>query len=423
MRYLRRLLNDHMKISIFTFLFLVVSFAYAQPASAQTNTSTNTNVAIGLKLPQGFSATVIAEGLAGARHIAANKQGGLYVKLSKLKDGKGIVYLKDTNGDGKFEEQAAFGDYPGTGIYIRNDYLYASSNDDVYRYKLNSAGEVINPNEPEKIIVGLVNRNRDNSKSITVDNNNNIYVNVGSYLNACLVDANSKQAPNPCTLLDSIGGIWQFKTNKQNQQYKDAVHYGIGFKNVVGLDWNTNTNSLFLMQHGRDQLHDLFPEHYTAEQSGLIPAETMYEVAKGADGGWPYVYYDQFQQKKVLSPEYGGDGKKTAGEKAIDPIVAFPAHLAPNGMLFYTSNKFPQKYKNGAFVAFHGKSPELQKGYFVAFVPFKNNKPSGKWEIFADNFLTDNDQHKPCGLAQGADGSLYVTDDAKGNIYRIEYKK
>ncbi len=144
---------------------------------------------------------------------------------------------------------------------------------------------------------------------------------------------------------------------------------------------------------------------------------------KGSDGGWPYAYYDQYQHKQILSPEYGGDGKKTGEVKAIDPIVAFPAHLAPDGLLFYSGNMFPAKYKNGAFIAFHGKSPELQKGYLVAFVPFKKNKPAGDWEIFAENFKTGEDQHKPCGLAQAPDGSIFVTDDAKGTVYRIQYRK
>ena len=74
-------------------------------------------------------------------------------------------------------------------------------------------------------------------------------------------------ATTPCPLLDSAGGIWQFKTNRLNQQIKDAVHYGIGFKNVVGLDWNSKTNSLFMLQHGRDQLHDLYPQYYSEEQA------------------------------------------------------------------------------------------------------------------------------------------------------------
>lgn len=417
-----------MKNLILNCSLILASLALALCASSQSDDTPATKSIVThanakLKLPPRFTATIVAEGLEGARHIAVNKQGNLYVKLSKLKDGKGIIYLKDTNGDGKFDEQTAFGDYTGTGIFIRKNYLYASSNDDVYRYKLNNNGEVINPDKPEKIIAGLVNRNRDNSKSIAVDNSNNIYVNVGSYMNACLVDPDSKQAPYPCPLLDSVGGIWQFKANKLNQQYKDAVHYATGFKNVVGLDWNSKTNSLFIMQHGRDQLHDLYPDYFTAEQSNLLPAETMYEIHKDSNGGWPYVYYDQFQHKKILSPEYGGDGRKTGGKNAQNPLFAFPAHLAPNGLLFYTGNKFPAKYKNGAFIAFHGKSPELQKGYLVAFVPFKNGKPSGKWEVFADNFTIDQDQHKPCGLAQATDGSIFVSDDAKGTIYRIKYNK
>ena len=218
-----------------------------------------------LQLPPGFTATIVAEGLGGARHIAINKQGGVYVKLSRLKDGKGIIYLKG-NKDGKYSQQLAFGDYPGTGIFIKGNYLYASSNDDVYRYQLDKNGEVLKPNKPEKIITGLVNRMRDNSKSIVVDNNNHIYVNAGSYINSCLIDPQSRVAPNPCPLLDSVAGIWQFSTSKLHQQYKDAVHYATGFKNVVGLDWNTQTNSLFIMQHGRGDLDALYPALYTKEQ-------------------------------------------------------------------------------------------------------------------------------------------------------------
>jgi glucose/arabinose dehydrogenase len=400
-----------------------IQFTSGSPLKGPKAKFIDTSSAANLQLPKGFNAIVAFDGLAGARHMAANKQGGLYVKLSKLKDGKGIIYLKDTNGDGKLEQQSAFGDYPGTGISIKNNYLYASSNDDVYRYKLDNKGEVINPDAPEKIVTALVNRNRDNAKSLTLDDRGNIYVNSGSYLGGCLIEAGTKKAPFPCPLLDSVGGIWQFKANALNQQYKDGFRYATGFKHVVGLDWNNKTNSLFIMEHGRDQLSELFPEYYTKEQGALLPSETMYEVRKGSTGGWPYVYYDHFQKKKIVSPEYGGDGKKTGGENALDPIVGFPAHLAPNGLLFYSGNKFPKKYRNGALVAFHAKSAELQKGYFVAFVPFKNGKPSGNWEIFAEGFAVDKDIHKPCGLAMSEDGAIYVSDDAKGTIYRIEYNQ
>ena len=159
----------------------------------------------------------------------------------------------------------------------------------------------------------------------------------------------------------------------------------------------------------------------------------MYELKQGDNAGWPYIYYDQIQHKKILAPEYGGDGKKEGPSGIIEPTVAFPGHMAPNGLLFYTGNMFPEKYKNGAFVAFHGswnRAPEPQKGYFVAFVPFKDGKPSGDWEIFADNFAGGPDfvspgkaKHRPCGLAQGPDGALYVSDDQGGTIYKITYKK
>ena len=133
-----------------------------------------------------------------------------------------------------------------------------------------------------------------------------------------------------------------------------------------------------------------------------------------------------------MAPEYGGDGKKEAVGNFIEPAAAYPGHLAPNGLLFYTGNMFPEKYKNGAFIAFHGswnRAPEPQAGAFVVFQPFKNGKPDGQWEIFAGNFAGSPEKeatrpdHKPCGLAQGPDGSLYVTDDLRGNIYHITYKK
>lgn len=387
----------------------------------------------GLKLPAGFTAVKIAEGLGAARHLAVTSAGDVFIKLDNLKDGKGIYWLHDSNNDGKADETLGFGNFTGTGLYISNHYLYASSNTDVYRYKLDDNDQPIDTNNPEHIISGLLSRGEHESKSIVLDNDDNIYVNVGAYSNSCQEQDREKGSPGkkPCPILDSAGGIWQFKADKANQTYGDGVHYATGLRNVVGLDWNTQTNSLFVMQHGRDQLYDNFPEFFNAKQSAELPAECMYELHKGSNCGWPYMYYDQVQHKKILAPEYGGDGKKEGGEDAQDPVIAFPGHMAPDGLLFYTGTMFPEKYKNGAFIAFHGswnRAPEPQKGYFVAFVPFKNGKPVGDWEIFADNFsgkttVTSPSQatHRPCGLAQGPDGSLYVSDDVKGIIYRITY--
>lgn len=390
----------------------------------------------GLTLPPGFGACKVAENLGSARHIAVTSTGLIYLKImGKVAEGKGIIRLKDTNGDGRSDEVAGLGNYGGTGLAIKNGYLYASSDEEVFRYKLDDNGEVINTTQPDKIITGLKSENQHASKSITLDNDGNIYVNIGAYSNSCQEQDRTPGSKGimPCSMLDSAGGIWQFKAGKLNQTYANGVRYATGLRNVVGLDWNTQPNQLFVMMHGRDDLYRLFPEIYTEQQNAELPAETMYALNKGDDAGWPYVYYDPFRHKKIVSPEYGGDGKKEGGKEAIDPVMSFPAHMAPNGLLFYTGDLFPAKYKNGAFIAFHGswnRAPLPQKGYFVVFVPFENGKPTGKWEVFADGFSGMKEVngfngvlHRPCGLAQGPDGSLFVTDDQRGTIYRIFYTK
>lgn len=389
----------------------------------------------GLKLPAGFSALKVADNLGRTRHIVVNAQGDVYVKvMGRVAEGKGILKLHDANGDGKAEVITGMGNYGGTGIAIKNGYLYASSDEEVFRYKINEKGDVIDPSKAEKIITGLKKGNQHETKSITLDNAGNIYVNIGAYSNSCQVLDRQPGSLGrmPCPILDSAGGIWQFRADKLNQTYGDGTRYATGLRNVVGLDWNTQLDQLFVMQHGRDDLHALFPALFTEKDNAELPAETMYALRKGDNAGWPYIYYDPAQHKKLVNPEYGGDGKKEGGKDAIDPIMAFPAHMAPNGLLFYTGNQFPARYKNGAFIAFHGswnRAPLPQEGYFVAFVPFENGKPTGKWEIFANGFsgvesgvTPRSAQHRPCGLAQGPDGSLYVSEDQKGTIYRITYK-
>jgi glucose/arabinose dehydrogenase len=388
-----------------------------------------------LKLPSGFTAQVFADDLGSARHIAVTPQGNVYVKLGKLNSGNGIILLQDLDKDGKAEEKRiAFGTFAGTGLAIKGNYLYASSDEEVFRYTLDANGMVTNAGQPERIVTGLINRRQHASKSLTLDNKGNLYVNIGAYSNACQEKDRTAGSKGrmPCPILDSAGGIWQFNAAKLDQTYGTGKRYATGLRNVVGLDWNKENDQLFVMQHGRDMLFQLYPEMFDAKQSAELPSEVMFAVKQGDDCGWPYVYYDHLQKKKILAPEFGGDGKKTGGEKAIDPVVGFPGHLAPNGLLFYTGKMFPERYRNGAFVAFHGswnRAPEKQKGYFIAFVPFKGGRPSGEWEIFADNFAGVESVespgqaiHRPCGLAEGPDGALYVTDDVKGTVYKISYK-
>jgi glucose/arabinose dehydrogenase len=389
----------------------------------------------GIIVPDGFGVMKVADSLGAPRHIAVNSKGGVYLKLRKPIDGEGIIYLEDEDGDGIADSKKGFADYGGTGMYLDKNYLYASSDEEIFRYKLNAEGEVTEPNSPDTLVTKLVSYRTHATKSFTMDGDGNIYVNIGAYSNACQETDRTLGSPGvmPCAILDSAGGIWQFRSDKFKQSYGEGKRYATGLRNVVGLDWNYKLNKLVVTQHGRDQLNTLYPDLYDMETSAKLPAETMYIINEGDDAGWPYIYYDQFQNKKILSPEYGGDGKKTAGENAIDPIATFPAHMAPNDLLFYTGDMFPEEYKNGAFIAFHGswnRAPEKQKGFLVAFVPFNDGKPSGEWQIFADGFAGIEEvyspseaNHRPTGLAQGPDGSLYVSDDAGGTLFRIVYNK
>ena len=135
----------------------------------------------------------------------------------------------------------------------------------------------------------------------------------------------------------------------------------------------------------------------------------------------------------MLAPEYGGDGIMTGRCDSMDlPEFGFPGHWAPNDILFYRGDQFPERYRHGAFIAFHGstnRAPYPQAGYFVAFMPFENGRATGEWEVFADGFAgvypvvnTSNAVYRPSGLAEGPDGSLYVTESNQGKVWRIMYQ-
>jgi glucose/arabinose dehydrogenase len=408
---------------------LVLSFfTYCSGATSDKNLPPSE-----LILPQGFRAETVVDALGSNRHLTVNSNGDIYVRVSKLINGKGIIVLRKQNG--KYEVIKSFGNYIGTGVAIKNGYLYASSNEEVFRYKLNANNEVADPDHPEKIVTGLLMKNQHESKSIALDNAGNLYVTIGAPSNACQVMDRTAGSPgqDPCPILEKAGGIWQFKANKLNQSYPEGVRYATGIRNIVGIDWNNKMNQLYAMQHGRDQLSQFFPDKYTDAQSEELPGEEFFLVKKGSDFGWPYCYYDQMQKKKVLQPEYGGDGKQVGRcADKTQPIMGFPGHWAPNDLLFYTGKMFPAKYQNGAFIAFHGSwnRGNKQQGFYVIFVPFKNGKPSDNYEIFADGFAgaatiagPNLAKYRPCGLAQGPDGALYISESQKGKIWKIVYTK
>ncbi|MGB5369945.1 MAG: hypothetical protein WBN18_05900 [Flavobacteriaceae bacterium] len=147
----------------------------------------------------------MAKDLGAIRHITVSKNGDIYANRSVLKNDKAIVLLKDSNKDGAIDTQQQFGTLPGTGITIGYGYLYASSNSGVYRYKLDENEALIDTENPENIVDGLIDMGRDNEKSFVIDKDSNLYVTIGSWNDACR-DEVAKTGMMPCTILDSAGG-------------------------------------------------------------------------------------------------------------------------------------------------------------------------------------------------------------------------
>jgi glucose/arabinose dehydrogenase/mono/diheme cytochrome c family protein len=391
----------------------------------------------GLFFPDMFEAVVVADSIGNARHLAVNKNGDIYVKLTYAKQDSGVVAIRDSNNDGKADIIAYFGDYKAkrgygpTGMRIYNGYIYFGTKNAVYRQKLTS-GDLI-PKSKLELVLTDNNITEHIGKSLAFDDDGHMYVNFGSISNNCQIDNRSPESPGqyPCAELDEHAGIWRFDANKLNQTQKDGIRYATGLRDGIAMDWNHATNTLFAVEHGRDELHQHWPSLYSEWESAMLPSEEFFEVKEGMNGGWPYYYYDQMQNKKVVSPEYLGVDLKEVDIPA-NPIIGFPGHWAPNDLFFYTGDQFPDRYKNGAFIAFFGsgrRAPYPQSGFFIGFVPFKNGVPSGSWEVFADGFaeketMVSNREaaHRPMGIAMGPNGSLYISDIVTGKIWRIMYK-
>jgi glucose/arabinose dehydrogenase len=396
----------------------------------------------GLRLPGGFEAVVVVDSVGRGRHLAVRDNGDVYMKLRTPDSlGRGSVALRDRDNDGKADVVRYFGDYADTGNYgnamrIHQGYLYFATAGEVYRTRLNP-WTLVPTAKSECLLVDDYKRARFShiAKPIAFDGKGNMYVPFGSPGDACQVNDRQPGSPGqmPCPELEEYAGVWRFSDSRPGQRQRDGVRYATGIRSIVGMTWNTRTDALYALQHGRDDLFRTWPQYYTSWHSALLPSEEFLRVDSGSDAGWPYYYYDHMQGKKLLNPEYGGDGVRQGdGAKLNQPLIGFPGHFAPNDILFYTGDQFPERYRHGAFIAFHGstiRAPYPQGGYFVAFVPFRDGKPSGPWEVFADGFAgvdtivyTSDARYRPSGLAQGPDGSLYVTESEKGKVWRIMFK-
>jgi glucose/arabinose dehydrogenase/cytochrome c5 len=402
---------------------------------------------VGITLPPGFCATVFADHLGHARHMAVAENGAVYVNTwsgvyygnDKPPPGGFLVALKDTDGDGKADVVSRFGDTVtqgaagGTGIALYNGALYVEANDRIVRYKLPESGVV--PTDPtETIVSGLPLTGDHPMHPFAINAKGELFVDVATATNSCQQANRMPKSPGlqPCTELETRGGIWRYDANKTGQTFSPAERYATGIRNADGIAIDPQDQSLYAAQQGRDELSENWPDLYQPKQGASLPAEELIRVEQGADYGWPECYFDGTQKKLVLAPEYGGDGGKKIGVCADKkpPIAWFPAHWAPNDLLIYAGDGFPAAYRGGAFIAFHGswnRAPFPQGGYNVVFQPLAGGKPSGTSVIFADGFAGAKKDpggaaHRPSGVAAGPDGSLYISDDQNGRIWRVTFR-
>jgi glucose/arabinose dehydrogenase/mono/diheme cytochrome c family protein len=399
----------------------------------------------GLTLSPDFCASAFADNLGHARHLVVSDAGVVYVNTwsgeyydnDKVPDGGFLIALKDTHQDGHADVIRRFGDgvpqgsAGGTGIRLYKNFLYAEQNDRIIRYML-QPGDIVPTGPPQIVLSGIPTTGEHPMHPFIIDKDGFLFVDLGSATNACEKQNRVPLSPGltPCTEKETRAGIWRYDANKLEQHFSPAERYATGIRNGEGMAIDGD-GRLFVTQHGRDQLLQNWSRLYSDTRGPLLPAEELLELTAGADYGWPECYFDGFQKKLVLAPEYGGNGGKAVGlcAKRTAPVAAFPAHWAPNALLIDLNDHFPEAYRQGAFIAFHGswnRTPAAQDGYNVVFQPLIAGKVSGHFIVFADGFAGAEKEpgraaFRPTGLAAGPDGSLYISDDSHGRIWRVTY--
>jgi glucose/arabinose dehydrogenase len=398
----------------------------------------------GLTLPAGFHATVVAEGLGAIRHLAVRGNGNIYLSTPQGANGKGggiiALHLDASHHADRTEH---FGTVDGgTGIRFYNDRLYASSPSGVYRFTF-AGNELVPSSQPDAIVDGMPAThpgfNRVN-RPIAFDGKGHLFVALDGSANLCTEQPQPppgqplSSAPpvgmNPCPDLANRAGIWRFDANKTGQKFPDAGEkWATGIRDIDSVDWSAADGHLYAIMHGRDNTNRIWPNLVSATEDFQI-ADEMHRVTKLTDFGWPYTYYDGLKNTRLISPEYGGDGKKSpAPGKYSTPVVTFHSRRpAPVDLLFYSGTAFPRAYRGGAFVVLHGT--QNKSGYDVVFIPFDRNGKPGEQTVFADGFAAFDAssatpgpaRYRPIGIAEGPDGALYVADSQKGRIWRIAYQ-
>jgi len=326
-----------------------------------------------LRLPAGFHATVVAEGLGAVRHLAVRSNGDIYVSTPKDPQGKGggiiAVHLDKTH---KAEHVEHFGTVDGgTAIRFYNGALYAASPSGVYRFTF--SGDALLPaKEPDIIIDGLPSTHpgfTQTNRALAFDGKGNLFIALDASGNLC-AEPNTAQGAvpvglKPCPDLGARAGVWRFNATKTGQRFPaDGEQVATGIRDITSLDWSPADGNLYGIMHGRDNSHRFWPDIISNDDEDHI-ADEMHRITKGTDFGWPYTYYDGARNVRLIAPEYGGDGKKSPPDGLYSaPVLTFHSRrAAPVDLVFYSGKNFPASYRRIGKIHGPAGPPPTMKGW------------------------------------------------------------
>ncbi|WP_158827234.1 PQQ-dependent sugar dehydrogenase [Mucilaginibacter lacusdianchii] len=372
------------------------------------------------KAPKGFKVSLYADKLDNPRNLYVAPNGDVFAAQATTeangttavknavsgksksqnmgKSANNIIIFRDSNGDGVVDNKGVFlsGLKQPYGMTIVGRYFYVANTDGLWRYPYTPGDtRITKPGERiVKLPAGGYNNHWTRNLQVSPDSTK-IYIAVGSGSNVA-EHGMANEARRADVLVVGLDG--------SNEKI-----YASGLRNPAGIDFQPGTNVLWAAVNERDELGDeLVPDYLTS-------------VKEGGFYGWPYAYFGQHED-----PRRKGE-RPDLVKKTIVPDVPLGAHTASLGLAFYDGDKFPAKYKNGAFIGQHGSwNSSKLVGYKVMFVPFTNGKP-GKPEDFLTGFIADpatSQVHgRPVGVAVAKDGALLVADDAGNTIWRVSAEK
>lgn len=346
-----------------------------------------------LSLPDGFEINVFAKDLGNARILATDHDGTVY--LSCMKEGK-VMALRDTSGDGVADEvTAVFEDLPKVhGLALNDEAIYMAAPTILWRAARDGDGGF---EDPEVLMDDLPDGGQHPNRTLGFGPDGTLYLSVGSTCNAC-------EEPNPehATILTI------------SDDRRSRTVFAKGLRNTIGFGWHPQTGTFWGMDHGSDG------------RGNDVPPEELNRIEEGNHYGWPWVFGKRAIDPISAPPEEEGLSKEEFAARTTPMELGHQAHSAPMEMLFYTGDQFPDRFRNGAFVAFRGSWNRVPPvGYKVAFLPFDGNGNPTEFEDFLTGFLMENGEAhfaRLCGLTLADDGSLLVSDDANGVVYRVSYR-